>query len=439
MKRSNLILFLLGLFGELHVRIIGSIALSEFLMFMIAPVVFIIDIAKLRRNGFLPYILCVCMAMLGCVISSIVNNTPFPLAIRGFAGVYSLFAIPIVFHHYLVENLNGFKWVIIGFALSCFITIFGFQSAVDLSALENATAGERPELYYAKHFGGLVSIWYKGWYLQCPTAITAFLMLMPATQIIISSASGRSALLASLMGLFLHLYVRRNVFRMRKLKKNVIIIGAAGICIVLMVTQAYKYAAVKGMLNEAAQRKYVGQTKKGSGPMALIMSGRSDFFIGLMACLDRPAFGFGPWAPDEGGYYTLNFLSKYGDYEDYKKYYSDLAASARMGFSTSLLPAHSHIVGFWLWYGILALPLWPYVLKKTFEYLHSYMDAVPQWFGIVALTSPGMLWSIFFSPFGGRFMDSFYITTLLISIAVGKGVIRLPREMQVTDIRSFGR
>ena len=429
MEKKNFILLMLGLLGELHIQIIGSIAISELIMFVIAPVIFINDFGKLRRHGFMPYFFCVWLAILGCVISSVANSTPFPMAIRGLAGAYALFAMPVVMHRCLSNNLSGLKWIIVGFALSCFISIFGLQSSVDLAAIGNAGVGEKPELYYAKHYGALFSIWYKGWYLQCPTIIAAILMLLPIVQIIISSSSGRSALLSALFGLFLLFFVRRSVFRMRLLKNKILFVCGTGVVIVLMLTQLYKYAAINGFLNEAAQKKYEYQTRKGGGPLALIMSGRADFFIGMTACFNRPILGHGPWASDDGGY-IARFLEKYGDSEDYERYYGELQFRRKMGLSQSIIPAHSHIIGFWLWYGILALPLWPYVLKKLLEYLHLYLDAIPQWFGVLAIGSPGFVWGCLFSPFGGRFIECLYITCLLIAIAVGKGRIQLPYEMQ---------
>ena len=55
MEKKNFILLMLGLLGELHIQIIGSIAISELIMFVIAPVIFINDFGKLRRHGFMPY------------------------------------------------------------------------------------------------------------------------------------------------------------------------------------------------------------------------------------------------------------------------------------------------------------------------------------------------------------------------------------------------
>jgi ribonucleotide monophosphatase NagD (HAD superfamily) len=45
-----------------------------------------------------------------------------------------------------------------------------------------------------------------------------------------------------------------------------------------------------------------------------------DSFCGLIACVDRPIVGFGPWAKDNYGY-TGEFLEKYGTYEDSLNYY----------------------------------------------------------------------------------------------------------------------
>ena len=434
MRNTSFILFILGLFGEIHVRFIGSISVSELYMFIVAPVIFIVDLSKLRRNGFIPFLICVFMAIAGCVISSYVNNTRFLDAIRGFAGVYSIFAIPVVLHHYLSVNLSGLKWLILGLAISNLLTIFGFQASVEMAAAELAGDVKDTELYYIRHFGGAFSFWYRGWYMSCPTTIAAILMTLPIAQMIIFTATGRSAFMIFLVSLFMLLYVHRNVYRMGRLKKKIVWLGCIGIFVIFLCTSIYKYAGSSGLLNEGATRKYEAQSRRGSGPIALIMSGRADFFAGLMACCDRPFVGFGPWAVDDGHYWR-RYLQRYGDAEDFDKFQGEQLYRQHMGEFRTLIPAHSHIVGFWLWYGILALPLWLYVLKKIFEYLHRYMDAIPQWFAVLACGAPGVVWSIFFSPFGGRVQNCLYITCLLIAIAVGKGRILLPNDMQREALR----
>lgn len=438
MKRANSYLFFLGLFSELHVRLIGSLALSEVYMFLVAPLIFIADADKLRRHGFMPFIYFTFLAMMGCVFSSIINATPFPMAIRGFASVYSLFAIPVVLHRYISKNMAGLKWLILGVALSAFASVFGMQSGVEVASGEIMEGGvEATELYFVRHFGGLISVWYRGWYMSCPTAIAAILMFIPILQMLMFTATGRSALFVALISLFMLLYVNRRVDKMRNLKKHILLIGFIGMITAVAFTQGYKYAAINGMLTEGARNKYEYQTRKGGGPLALLMSGRGDVFTGFMACCDRPIFGFGPWAVDDG-YYWTRFLLKFGDDEDIEKFHNEQKFKRQQGIQQSLIPAHSHIVGFWLWYGILALPLWIYVLKEIIVYMRRYMDAVPQWFAILACGAPGIFWNIFFSPFSSRVSVSMYITCLLLAIAVGKGAVKLPLNMVEEYSRRIG-
>lgn len=428
-KRNSILLFLLGLFSELHVRVVGSLGISELLIFVIAPIVFVTDYAKLKRDGFLTYLRCVYLAVFGCAVSSISNGTQFQFFIRGFASVYSLFAIPVVLHRYLANNLPGLKWLLLGVAISGVLTTFGFQSAVEVASGEIVEGGiSDTELYFVRHFGGVLTVWYRGWYFSCPTIVAIILMLIPIFQMILYTGTGRSALLVSLSSLFLLLYVNRHISRMRIMKKKFTFVCISAILIIFGCTSLYKFAAAKGFLNEGAHKKYEQQTKKGGGPFALLLSGRSDAFAGLIACFDKPILGHGPWAMDDGQYWH-NFIIKYGDEEDYKKFLSEQNFRAKMGMTASLIPAHSHIITFWLWFGILGLPIWLYVIKKIVEYFRHYIDAVPQWYAVIACGAPGIIWNIFFSPFSSRVPVSIFITALLLAISVGKGRLNLPMEM----------
>ena len=102
--------------------------------------------------------------------------------------------------------------------------------------------------------------------------------------------------------------------------------------------------------------------------------------------------------------------------EDYELMLQSEADRARSGIRRyRLLPAHSAIIGWWLWYGILALPIWIYILYLMYDTIRRHITAVPAFFGFFATMLPSYLWGIFFSPFGGRMPWAFLITMLLIN------------------------
>lgn len=430
-KNTNLLIFLLAAFSETQVRIVGSIGISELVVFLVAPVVYFQDLALLRRHGFLAIINLAWLTCLGCVISSIYNQTPFPNFLRGFAACYALVAVPVVLHRLMWNNLGGFKWFIVGVSISGILTLFGFQTGVEEAMIERLGDAAESELYFGRHFASFFTLPINAFYLQTPSIIAAPLAIIPSIYTIMTTSTGRSQIMTTVGGLILVIMANRSVRRMKMMQRHFIGLLIVGFCVVIACASAYKMAAKAGILNEKAQNKYELQQKNENGGMlSLIMHGRSEVFIGLYACLHEPIFGFGPWPIDRRGY-VVEFMSKYGDAESYEKLLEHRRGLAAKGIYDFLLPGHSHVITHWLCYGVLGLPYWLYVIYLMAKVARSHLSAIPQWFGYLGMLLPSMLWNVFFSPFSGRIYTSFYIACLLLVIAVGEKRIRLPPDMMI--------
>ena len=425
---SSTMLFLLGLFSETQIRIVGSIGIAELFIFIAAPVLFVFDYRDLKRNGFLPLIGLALMSCAGCIISSIHNGTPTQLFLRGFAMTYSLFGIPIVIHHYLWRNLNGFKWFMIGSAISAIITIFVFTSAAEVSVTRGGDVAST-ELYYLTHFGPLTALPMNAFYFDIPPLISIISLAIPTIFTLFTTSTGRSALMILFMTIIMTLSVGRSVHRIHVFKKNIIKFLFLAAIVAIGTASVYKYLAANDYLTVQAREKYEAQTKNKKGVLGLLMGGRSEFFIGLIAAIDKPIYGHGPWPVDHKGY-AEEFLRDYGDMEDYRKLedWNRYLVNTYGRKSLRVIPCHSMIVGGWLFHGILGFPFWIYILCKMFILLKRYIDVVPQWFGYYAVTIPALTWGIFFSGYGARMSTCFFITVMLLSFAAGKGKILLPKE-----------
>lgn len=423
------LLFLMGLFSSIQFYFFGRIAISEFVVFLLAPIVFVMDLNTLRRDGFMPLLVLALMSVIGTVLSGWHNHTPMPLLMRGFATMYALFAIPVVVHRFLRWDLNGLKWLLLGTAISQVARIFVGVGSDEIDLGEGVLSSA--ELAIMIYFGGLFTLPAFFFYFQSPTWLTIAAYMFPTVYVVINSSSGRSALMVTLVAVFMLGYVHRNVARMRMLKKRLMLLASLGFSLAFCLAAGYKFAAKNGYLNERAQKKYEAQTKGGTknGPLAMLMAGRGEFFIGLFACLDNPIWGLGAWATDVNNY-TEQFLSKYGDQEDAEKVYAAREWAARGGRMPGL-PCHSMILQNWVYCGILGAFFWPYVFVLMLRLFRRYIDAVPQWFGYLAILLPNYLWAILFSPIGGRFALGIFLAVILMAIAVGKGKMRLPAHMAI--------
>lgn len=443
-SRSVMLLFLVGVFSQTHIRVIGSIGISELFMFLTAPFIFVKNKDILKRHGFSPMLILALMTMLGCYLSSLHNDTPTPLMLRGLASTYAMFALPVVYHHLFKDDMvdcRGFKWYCIGATISGILTIFGMHSGVELSIAERTgdDIASNSELFFMRHFGGIFTLPLTAFYQNCPTWLTLLAFTFPTFYTICTTSTGRGALLLMGSAIFMLVYVNRKPKKMKLLYKRILAVVPIMVVTAIILMQGYKYAAMKGYLTEAARQKYERQTKGGTASaFEVLKNGRGEFFIGLMAASESPFWGYGPWPVDRNGIYEA-YLYKYGDQEAIDNYTTYLEFVARNGGSLGyrMIPAHSFVVGNWVYYGLLGLPFWLYVLWKILQLL-KYLWAVPAWFGYFAFYIPTYAWAIFFSPLSGRDGAAMFLTLVLLAIAAGKGKVRNYTPPMVNN-RPMGR
>ena len=436
-KRASLGLFLLGTFSMTQVHVIGNIGISELVLFLIAPFVFIQDHRLLKHDGFMTAVWLALLSCCGCVIASMVNHTPFQKFIRGFASPYAVFSILVVGHRLVRNSLSGYKWFCLGLGLTWIINIFVFQRGVEadanaggargLAAVEGVMDGT---LFWVSRIKAIMQVPISGWYQQIPIGYSilapVFLFFFSA----LTTASGRSTAAGAFGSVVLVILGGKKRRQMRQLSKNFWVVVVLGLISAQLLTMGYKAAALKGLLGEQALKKYEQQMKgEKSGVLATLMGGRLEFFVGVYSGLKRPIIGYGPWALDVYGYHD-EFLAKYGNADDYEHYLNDQKFQKLTGRTfVRTLGAHSHIIGAWLKHGIFGFLFWLYFICQIIRYFRRDLATVPQWFGMLAVVTPSLLWNIFFSPFGDRVGVIMILVYLLMTKAIRLGKIYLPYEM----------
>lgn len=432
-------LFWLGALSMTQVHVIGNIGISELVAFVIAPVIFMLDYKKLQYDGFMPAVWLALLTCCGSVVASVANHTPFKLFMRGFAAPYSVFSILVVGHRLVRQSLGGYKWLCLGLALTWIINIFVFQRGVEadayaqgqrgLAAVEGLTSGS---LFWVTRIKALINIPIEGWYLRTPLAYSVvapiFLLFFSA----LTTASGRSAAATAFGAAVLVILGGKKSSQMKRLSRSFFIVLFLGVFLAQGLTATYKYVATRGLLGEEAQVKYENQMKgKKGGVLAILMGGRLEFFVGLYAATKKPIVGYGPWALDVYGYHD-EFLAKYGNADDYEHYLNEQKWQQRTGHTfVRSLGAHSHLIGAWIRHGIFGLLYWSYVLWLIIRYFRRDLAVVPQWYGMLAVGMPTLVWGIFFSPFGDRIAVTMVVVYLLMAKAIGLNRVQLPFEMMM--------
>lgn len=435
MKRNAKTLWLiLGLCSQLQIA--ASLSITEAIVYCLGPILFLRQYKSMRRDGIMPFMTASLFLVVGAFASILYNHTPFNYALRGMATVCLIPCVISVAYWLLRKDPRGIKWYLLGYALSGVICVFVFQKSVEVTSEAGGVYGARAvddivsgPIFWITRLTPFVLLPTKGWYLHTPIILDVFAAIFMSGFALLTTVSGRSAMLGSLGFVVFVLIGGKTRHTMQRIGKHFGTLALCAIIAVVAIKNAYSYAASHGMLGEEAQAKYEKQTRGGKGVLALLMGGRMEVFCGLLACIDRPIVGWGPWAEDVNGY-VERFMEKYGTLEDYMTYIEFRINSERSGFyKRRLIPAHSYITGFWLWYGIAGLWFMLYSLFVLIRYLKNDCWVVPQWYAWIACSCPAMLWDMFFSPLQERVMFPMIITACLLARAIHKGCINLPLDM----------
>ena len=425
-KRVGLILFIIGVFSSTQIQLIGSIAIAEIYIFLAAPIFLVSDFPEIRKYGFGTALGLMFMALIGVCLSSLYNHSPFYAFSRGFAHYYGLIASFLVAQHFIRRDISSYKWLMFGSSISSIITIFAFRRSIETmhamkrAGTENITVDDivSGPLFWIQRLSSFLLLPIQGWYLKMPRLYSIIMPFALTVFSFVTSESGRSAALCGIGGTFLILLGGKSIATIKKFQKRFILVLFSGMFLVIGFKIAYSYAATHGLLSEKATAKYELQTKGGTDTLHLLMGGRPETFVGILAAKDSPVFGFGPWAVDDKGYWA-EYLSNYGTVDDLRSYY----ATESFG-RVHLLPSHSHIVGSWHACGIMGVFIWIYLIYLCVDCLNRRIYAVPELFGWIAIAAPNFLWHICFSPFVSRISSGFVFAVLLTIRAIEQGKIQ---------------
>jgi hypothetical protein len=182
--------------------------------------------------------------------------------------------------------------------------------------------------------------------------------------------------------------------RIQLLPRKGTLARVAVLCAVALGTGALALGLVRlatdaGFITADAQAKNKLQSESGSG---ILLAGRPEILVSSRALLEHPIVGFGSWARD------FKYVEMLSDIQ------------ARFGIETDLqddeantqglIPTHSHLMGAWVWAGILGAAFWAYIFWLTLRATVRLASQPPKFVLLYAWLIPGMIWAILFSPFG---------------------------------------
>jgi hypothetical protein len=411
-------LFVLGFLSFVLVHFIGDLFLSEILIAGMLPILLL----KSGRNLVNPYWLRL-FALLGLwllsqIVSDAYNHTVLINRMRGVALI-TFFTIEIAFFAMSVARNERRKAILLtGYATGSIV--MSRLHPVDVAI--GGTAADHWKWGYATGVT-ILAVLISSFLISKRKRALALIPLLgvSAVDLLMNFRSAFLMLLVTIVLVFP--VIPERIRRLRLLPRNN---GLARVATVAMLALAAGWSANKmvhfvsqaGLVGEDAQQKNQEEAQAGN----LLLGGRPEVFIGLRAAMDSPIIGHGSWARD------MKYIEMQHDMLQEYGMEHDLADAESIG--QGLIPAHSHIIGAWVFSGCLGALFWGYLFWLVLRAIVVAAVQQPVLAPVYVWLFVGYTWNIFFSPFGStsRVIEAFTIVAIvdLLSQAPSRAAKRIP-------------
>lgn len=392
LSKKNCVVFIIGLFSFIKIRILGTLGISEILIIglyigLINPFSFLENKNVVHLYGM------TFLWLLGVFISDQLNGTPIIDSLKGlFNVIFLLLLIPFVYWA-LYDKPSRMLFFWLGTGISSLIGFY-FQKVPSLNLYEAEVWSVYAYYPLCIAISGLL------YYNQ-----KRFLSYLFIESFAIWSLwhMSRNVFLCMTIGVCLLIFMTNLKYlefydRIRFLKDKCLILILILCFSIFSIGYGYEYLASHKILGERAYQKYIMQHNSELG----LLSARGDFFQSLELVSKKPIIGYGSYAKANSNMLTYYSL-------DEKEFSKD-----------EILPGHSYLMGGWVYAGILGLIFWLYILRLIFKFLYIGLAYDLKLMGINILLICMMLWNIFFSPFSDRLNFLFFIMSLIIQTQYSK-------------------
>ena len=393
-KQKNYFIFFVGLTSTFPIRVLGLLYPVEIIALLSFP--FISKNGLWSNQRMKKVIGMAVLWFVGALIADFYNKTAFVDCLKGwFTILFFVSLIPFVYWA-LADNPKRWLWYVAGTGISSVLSFY-LVKANDMNEMAF-------EVWQVYAWGGLCKtiaavLYYKGKHKF------AFLVYMFWAVYTLFNGSRNTFLCISMAVIILYYIDGLKVSNMGDkvfvFQKKLIPMFFILICGALVVDKVYENMASQGVLGERAYEKY-WQQKMASG--SILQSGRSTTFMGLELALRNPLIGYGSFARDKNNSFRYEYASTHN---------MDIAIDDK---EDSLLPTHSHIVGFWVYHGIFGGLFWIYIIGLMFKVLKTgAFFSEPKMIGLFMVSFVSILWDIVFSPLGQRAPIVFFIVYLVVT------------------------
>jgi hypothetical protein len=169
----------------------------------------------------------------------------------------------------------------------------------------------------------------------------------------------------------------------------------------ILVLAGYSLAASSGVLGPQAELTYSRQ----GGALGVLFGGRPEALVSSEAIVDSPLLGHGSWAKDP----------TYAEMLVERQLELGYAVTPQY-VDADLIPAHSYLLGAWVWAGVLGAAFWAGVAAVSVWLLARMYFTIMRLAPLLVFVSLLLLWDVAFSPygFGARLTATYYLAAVLL-------------------------
>lgn len=395
---ADVLVFVVGLTLSFNLPVIGELPVAELLLLFSLPFLLVVKGKRLNQPGIKPIYILMLLWLGSQGIADLYRQTPFVDWTRGEATII-FFAIDLAFFVVILsQNPRRKLGFMVGFAIGSLLAArfapvglaeddpwkFGYATGVNLLAVLAGSyfIDKRRYLLCTLALVGMVGI---NLLANFRSPVLLLLVAAPFTLPLIPERIGRLRLLPRAGSLS------------RVAVLVVLALGAAAIAIGLV-----RFATASGFIGEDAQAKNESQLQGG-----FLLAGRPEIVVSSQAVLEHPFIGWGSFGR------SYKYVEMLSDFQARYGFQTDLTDTEEN--LQGLIPAHSHIMGAWVWAGVLGAVFWVYIFRLAGKALLRLSLLKPPLALFYAFLLVSFLWDILFSPFQAfrRATDSFVLVVIL--------------------------
>ena len=412
---ADLLAVVTGLVASFTVRIVGQLAASEILTLGLLPVLLVLEPKRVAGAKLKLIYILMGLWLANQALTDIYRETAADDWMRGNAAII-FFAIDLTFLVILLgKNQQRKIFFITSYAVG---TLFAARlQPVDLMESDPwkfgyATGCNLLFLIIASYFYYRGKYVFTGISLAAITAINLLENYRSPVLTILVAVSLTMPIIPEMVGK-LRLTPRKGTTgRIVFLVVIAVLAGVTAHSLVHFVTSG-------GFISEEAQAKNKLQSESGGG---ILLAGRPELLVSSRAILEHPIVGFGSWARD------FKYAEMLNDVQARFGIETDLEALEQS--SQGLIPAHSHLMGAWIWAGIFGGVFWAYLFWLSSKGLIAVSNLQPPFALLYATMLFSFLFDILFSPFntGRRLVDAF-VVVIIVDLLEVESVARVSKQL----------